>query len=511
MKPDGVVSEILEIRENKMEYILGIDIGTSSCKAAVFDLSGNVIDARTKEYPVYYPQPGWVEQNPEEWWTQVCAAVKGLLDGGNIKPSDIKAVGVDGQSWSAILADKNGEILLPSPIWMDTRAESICERVRKDIGEDAIFELCGNPFAPTYTTPKLIWFKENHPGAFKRTYKVLQSNSYIVYKLTGKFTQDESQAYGLHFYDMRRGHFNKEMASEMGLDADMIPDISECHKIVGAVSAEASALTGLLHGTPVVAGGLDAACGTLGAGVIHDGQTQEQGGQAGGMSICIEQYKAHPKLIMSNHVVPGRWLLQGGTVSGGGALKWLREKQFPDLSFAEMDKIAEVVPPGAEGLVFLPYMAGERSPIWDKHAKGVYFGLDYTKWRGHIVRATMEGAAFALLHNIKTAEEAGVMVSAMTAMGGAANSGVWTQMKSDMTGKPISVSSSDTATTLGAAILAGVGTGMYGSFDEAVKKTVTVRISHSPDMKNHEIYSRTFKIYLELYEKLKDTMRGGLI
>lgn len=219
--------------------------------------------------------------------------------------------------------------------------------------------------------------------------------------------------------------------------------------------------------------------------MIHNGQTQEQGGQSGGMSICAGDYKVHPKLIMSRHVVPGIWLLQGGTVGGGGSLKWLKEKQFPDLSFEEMSQMAQNIAAGSDGLLY-------SCPIWDENAKGVYFGLDYTKDRSHIIRATMEGAAFALLHNIKTAEEAGVMISYMTAMGGAANGEVWTQIKSDMIGKRIDVPSSDTATTLGAAILAGVGVGLYGSFDEAVKKTVIIRRTHKPDMKNYEIYSRYF-------------------
>lgn len=490
-----------------MDYLLGIDIGTSACKIAVFDLYGNVIDSRSKAYSVYYPQPGYAEQNPQDWWLCVCEALKELWSGGRVKASDIKAVGTDGQSWSAIAVDKQGEVLFPNPIWLDTRAENICERIKQEIGEERIFGLCGNPFSPSYTTPKIIWFKENHPEKFNQVYKILQSNSYINYKLTGKFTLDASQCYGYHFYDMRNNCFNQDMAEAMGINLELIPEISACSEMIGAVTKEAAALTGLKEGTPVVAGGLDAACGALGAGVISAGQTQEQGGQAGGMSICAERYSSHPKLILSRHVVPDKWLLQGGTVGGGGVMKWLREKYFPDLSFAEMDGLAQEIEAGSEGLTFLPYLAGERSPLWDKHAKGMFFSLDYTKSRAHLIRAALEGAAFALLHNIKTAEEATAEIVSLTAMGGAANSRLWTQIKSDMTGKAISVAASDTATTLGAVILAGVGVGLYKDFDEAVQKTVKITRTHEPDMQNHEIYARQYKIYLKLYENLKDLMK----
>ena len=489
------------------EYILGIDIGTSACKIAVFDKSGEIIATETGAYKVYYPKEGFVEQKPFEWWTVICDTVKSVITRGNINPGDIKAVGIDGQSWSAIMLDKNGEIIFDNPIWMDTRSAEICEELKRSIGEKAIFDVCGNPVAPTYTSPKLIWFKRNYPEIYNKTHKVLQSNSYIVYKLTGQISQDLSQCYGFHFFDMRKRQWNIELAKEMGIDINLLPDISNCHDIVGEVTGEAANLTGLLEGTPVVAGGLDAACGTLGAGVIDDGQTQEQGGQSGGMSICLEKYKSHEKLIMCSHVVPDRWLLQGGTVGGGGSFKWLKENFFKDINFAEMDTLAASTPCGADGLVFLPYMAGERSPIWDAKAKGVFYGIDYSKNRGHFIRAVMEGVAYSLLHNTKTAEEADSFINIMYSTGGSANSDVWTQIKSDVTNMPIGVPSSDTSTTLGAALLAGVAVGIYSDFHDAVKNSVSIKKTYNPNAENHEIYKKGYKIYLEIYENLKNTMR----
>ncbi len=297
------------------------------------------------------------------------------------------------------------------------------------------------------------------------------------------------------------------MCNRLGIKRSLLPPLFASHQVVGGVSENAATLTGLKAGTPVVAGGLDAACGTLGAGVCTNGQTQEQGGQAGGMSICMDEYGANARLILGIHVVPGRWLLQGGTTGGGGALKWLRETVCPELSFDEMSSLAGNVPAGSDGVLFLPYMAGERSPIWNPNATGVFFGLDYAKTRGHMIRACMEGVAYALRHNLEAAADAGASVKSMRAMGGSANSLVWTQIKADVTGKQIEVPQSDTATTLGAAILAGVGTGVYGGFPEAVKKTILVRRVHEPNMGFKDVYEEGYKKYRALYDRLEPMMQ----
>lgn len=500
-----------------MKYLLGIDIGTSACKVAVFERNGHVAASGTGDYPVYYPQEGWAEQNPEEWWNGVCTAIKETLTKADIAPEEIAGVGIDGQSWSAIAIDKEGHVLTNTPIWMDTRAQSICDRLNKEIGSDAIFEVAGNSLQPSYTTAKILWYKENMPEIYSRIYKILQSNSYIAYKLTGAVTQEVSQGYGLHCFNMRTGKWDEEMCEKLGIPMSFLPEICSCDTIVGTVTKAAAAQCGLAVGTPVAAGGLDAACGTLGAGVIHPGETQEQGGQAGGMSICMDTYKADPRLILGYHVVPGKWLLQGGTTGGGGVMRWF-EREFADYerertkdtgksSLVQLNEIAEEIPAGSDGVVFLPYMAGERSPIWNPDAKGVFYGLDFSKTKGHMVRACMEGVALSLLHNLEIAEEAGASVKVLRAMGGSANSLLWTQIKSDVTGKPIVVPSSDTATTLGAAILAGVGVGFYESYEEAVTLTVKETRSHKPNPENAEIYKKTYDTYLQLYRSLEGLMR----
>ncbi len=502
-------------------YLLSIDIGTSSCKVVIFDSKGNVVASSNKAYNVYYPAEGFAEQDPLEWWQATCNAIKEAIYESKIDPGAIAGIGVDGQSWSAIALGKDGQVLTNTPIWMDTRSKDICDRVNREVGQDKIFDLSGNSFQPSYTTPKILWYKENMPEVYKNTSKVLQSNSFIVYKLTGKISQDKSQGYGLHCFDMERGIWDYDMARELGFDSNFLPEIYESHDVVGLVSKEASDLTGLLEGTPVVAGGLDAACGALGVGVLEAGQTQEQGGQAGGMSICIDEYKSHQALILGYHVVPDLWLLQGGTVGGGGVMKWF-EQEFADYersqkehlgksSLDQLNDIANKVAPGSDGLVFLPYMMGERSPIWDPNAKGVYYGLDFSKTKGHMVRSSMEGVAFSLMHNLEIAKKIGVQVNELRAMGGAANSLLWTQIKSDVTGKEINVPSSDTATAMGAAILAGVGVGLYKDFDDAVSGLIKIKRQHSPNMENHAIYMKNYDLYLDLYNNLKGTMKkyGG--
>ena len=497
-------------------YLLGIDIGTSACKAAIFDRSGEVIASASEEYPVDYPHPGWAEQDPQDWWRAVCTAIRRMAADG-VDLSEIAGIGIDGQSWSAIPVDQAGNVLAKTPIWMDTRAQDICDEYNERVGADQIFQTAGNSLQPSYTTAKILWYRRNLPEVYRRTYKILQSNSYIAFRLTGNMTQDISQGYGLHCFNMRTGTWDEKLCEALEIPGSLLPDIFPSHAVIGTVSSQAAKESGLTAGTPVAAGGLDAACGTLGAGVVHPGETQEQGGQAGGMSICIDTYQADPRLILGYHVVPGRWLLQGGTTGGGGVMRWL-EREFgayereaglsrQKSSLELFNEAAEAVSPGCDGMIFLPYMSGERSPIWDPDAKGVYYGMDFGKTKGHFIRAAMEGVAYSLHHNLEIAREAGAAAEVLRAMGGSANSLLWTQIKSDITGKPIVVPSSDTATTLGAAILAGVGVGMYGSFEEAVELTVKEKRRHEPNPEHRETYERNYQIYLELYEQLKGMMK----
>lgn len=497
------------------EYLLGIDIGSSGMKLVIARCDGVTVASATAGYATHYPRQGWAEQNPNDWWLKICQQIRPLLAAAGIKGGDIGAIGVDGYSWAAVALGKTGRVLCNTPLWYDTRAVHECDEIREKIGEDNIFNTSGNPLHPNYALPKVLWYKNNLPKVRTQIHKVLQTNGFIVYRLTGELTQDISQAYGYHFYDIRQGVWQTSMIEQLGLDPRWFPDISPCSQVVGTVTAEAAQETGLHPGTPVVAGGLDAACGTLGAGVLKPGQTQEQGGQAGGISICTDECAPVSRMILSNHVVPGQWLLQGGTVGGGGIIRWLSDILKNNLTngdnteyFAQMDQWASQVPAGAEGLIFLPYLSGERSPIWDENAKGVFFGLDFSKSRGHIVRSAMEGAAYAVKHNVEAGGTAASAIEELRSVGGASKSSVWMQIKADIIGKPIRAAGDDLTTAQGALILAGVGTGILPGFEKACERFVHLGPIYKPDESKQAEYNSGYDRYLRLYTQLKELMKG---
>ncbi len=500
------------------QILLGIDIGTSACKAAAFTTDGRTAGQVTVPYPVYHPRAGWAEQDPEEWWTAVCRAVRLLLE-QCIEARSVCAVGIDGQSGSAVAVGGNGEVLCRTPIWMDTRTAAQCEIARRKAGENRLFSVGKNPIHPMYTMPKVIWYQTERPEIYRNAAVILQSNGFVVYRLTGRYSQDHSQGYGWSCYRMAERDWDQELCRDLGIRETLLPPLAECHQIVGGVTGRAARETGLLAGTPVVAGGLDAACAALGAGVTEAGQTQEQGGQAGGMSICVDRPAGDERLILSAHVIPGKWLLQGGTVGGGAAVNWyaeefcaaerlLAEKNHTRM-LAELDRAAAKVTAGSDGLIFLPYLAGERSPVWNPQAKGVFYGIDFSKTRAHFSRAVMEGVAYSLRHNLETAKEAGAEATTLRAVGGAANSSLWMQIKADVTGKRIEVPSSDTATALGAAMLAGVGAGIYADDVHTANSLVRVRQSYEADPEHRDVYEKGYGIYRALYGNLKSIMDKG--
>jgi xylulokinase len=378
-----------------------------------------------------------------------------------------------------------------------------------------ILAVSGNRLSPSYTTAKVLWFERNSPEVFARTRWFLQCNSVVVLALTGLATQDHSQGYGLHFTDVATGAVDAIMAARLGLDPELFPVAVEPSAVVGGITAAAAHATGLPEGTPVVAGGLDAACGTLGAGVHRTGQTQEQGGQAGGMSIAMDVPLADERLILSRHVLPGSWLLQGGTVAGSASLAWLTrvvgeaERLAASTSgrgtYEEVSALAASAPLGSGGLVFLPYLLGERSPVWDADARGAFVGLTLATGRAELYRSVMEGVAFALRHNLEVAASAGAGVAELLAIGGATKSPVWMQLKADVTGLPLTVSANENATPLGAAMLAALGTG-GGTVDDLVERWVHRGVSYTPDPAATARYDQLYEIYAGLYPAMADGM-----
>ena len=498
----------------KMEHwFLGIDIGTSGVKLLLLDSETGRKHSISSTYPTYTPHAGWAQQDPERWWKSICEVLPALLQDAGIQPKEIAAIGVDGVSWTPVCLDAAGQVLCNAPIWYDTRAEEQCVHLRECGLEERFYANNGNPVQPYYTLPKVLWIKKYLPDIFSKTRKILTSNGYIVYKLTGAFTHDNCQAYGWGFYQLEKDAWDTDLAETLEIDPSLLPQLCGCTQIAGTVTPHAAVETGLAVGTPVIAGGLDAACGALGAGVVTPGSVHEQSGSAGGMSICLDQYLPAKGLIYSRHVVPELQLLQGGTVGGGGLARWLVNVLYPanvnsENALDELTAAAEISPPGANGLIFLPYMAGERSPIWNPEAKGVFFGLDYSKTRGDMARAVLEGAAYALRHNLETAGSALPEESLLRAVGGAARSSLWMQIKADVTGHPICAVSDGEATGLGCAMLAGAGCGLYPNLKDAVKELVSQDPAYVPDARNKMVYDERYASYHELYLHLEGMMHS---
>lgn len=496
--------------------LIGLDIGTSALKAVAFDERGRTAAERTAVYATQYPGPGQAEQRPEDWWNAACRCLRGLFDDGGVDPAQVAAVGVDGMSWSFAALGRDGTALCPTPIWMDTRAQAQCAALERTYGAGALLRLSGNTLRPNFSLPKWLWLREQAPALADRCAVLLESNGFLVYRLTGRTSAEPTQGFGWACFDMERGCWDGALARDLGVDR-LLPPLAACDSVVGGVTPEAACATGLLAGTPVVAGGLDTACGTLAAGVVSFGQVQEQGGQSGGIAVYTDRYAPQPPLILARHVLPEGYLPCPATVAGAASYAWFeREFGAPERllasdgqsSFAHLDALASAVPAGSEGLLFLPYLAGERAPIWDPDAKGMFFGLDFQKTRGHFARAVLEGVAYSLRHIIETTESVGVRVDELLSVGGAARSPVWMQIKADVTGKPLRTRRGNVGSALGAAMCAGVGIGLYADYPAAAAAVETAGTRYRPDAARHERYNAYYPIYKSLYGQTRESMKA---
>lgn len=500
-----------------MTLVVGIDIGTSACKVSAFTPAGTEVASCTVGYPLLTPHNGHVEQDPVAWREAAFECLRTVTSHPDVDAGAIVAVGVAGQSWACVSLDRDGQPLGATPIWMDTRSKELCASAVERVGAEAIFEVSQNRLSPGYTTGKILWMRANQRDLYARTRWFLQSNSWIVHELTGALTFDISQTYGVHGLRAQDGTADESLCEALGIPLDRLPEVVESSQVVGRVTAQASARTGLLEGTPVVAGGLDAACAALGAGVHAVGDVQEQGGQAGGMSIVVDRPVGDPSLILGRHVIPGVWLLQGGTIAGGASLRWIVEQvgaaEYREARssgrgiYEEVSVAAGASRAGSGGVVFLPYLAGERSPLWDPNARGVLYGLSLSTTRGDMYRAVMEGVAFSLEHNLEVARATGATIGELIAVGGASSSEVWTQIKADVTGQTFKVPATDSATTLGAAMLAGLGVGLWTDAADAIASTVSISRVHEPNAALAEIYARNYQVYRSLYDRLRPLMQ----
>jgi xylulokinase len=491
------------------DILLGIDIGTTNAKAALFATTGALLGEAQQEYETAYPKPGWAEQTAGNWWEATAAIVRRLLDVSQVEPKDVVAIAVSSQAPTVLPVDARGEALRPALIWMDRRSEPQCNLLRQTVDVERILALNGNRIDPYFGVPKIAWLVENEPEVVQRTHFFMQANGYVNLKLTGKFTVDRSHASLFQCYDMALGDWSDELCAMLGLPRDKLPPVVSCTDVIGQVGPEAAGATGLLEGTPVVAGMVDGVAAALEAGVVTPGEAVEMTGTSTVLLVCVDKPPRQPDLIALAHALPGTYLLVGALVSTGAALRWFRD----ELGSAEVQAArstgrdvfeiiseqAGEVAPGAGGLLFLPYMMGERSPIWNTDARGVLFGLSLATSRAQIIRALMEGAAFGLRHNVDVAEKTGVRIDTLRSVGGGSRSAVWSQIKADLLGRPIAVPAVSLGAPLGDALLAGIGVGLYPDLVSATRLVDQPLTRYQPREAASAHYDRLYPLYRQLY------------
>ena len=490
-----------------MARLLGIDLGTTGVRAGVFDEQGSLQVEASEACASSTPVVGRAEADAEGWWTAVRGVCARLATRESLERVD--AVAVTGQAPTAILVDGAGRPLRPAILWLDVRADAEARAVEATLGPGRAEELGGNRMHAYYLGPKLAWLRAHVPETLDRTALVLQSHAFVALRLTGEAGCDPSTAMLCSpLFDARAGRWSDEGARAVGIPVSALPRVVRAHDVLGAVTREAAAATGLREGTPVVAGGGDFAASALGAGVVDEGQACLMLGTAGNLLMPTDAPRFDSRLINSHHVGCDRRLGLGGTLCGA-ALEWFRRAFAPGVPWETLEAEAQAVEP-AEGLVVLPYLQGERTPVWDERARGCFFGLDLAQSRGHLYRALLEGVALGFRHSMAVAEEHGVRFAEVVAANGAGRSPLLRQTLADALGVPVTWSSDGGGTLAGAAILAGLGVGVIESFRTsragAWRPRATVR--HEPEPRAHARLRGVFARRLTLYDAVRGASAG---
>jgi xylulokinase len=498
-----------------MAFLLGVDIGTSGTKTVLFDEAGNTIASSVEEYPLYQPMIGWAEQDPEDWWRATYSTIQQVIAKSGIDASEIKGVGLSGQMHGAVLLDENNNVLRKSIIWCDQRSFAECQQITSIIGEKRLIEITANPALTGFTASKILWVRNNEPQFYEKVKKILLPKDYIRYKLTGEFATEVSDASGMQLMDIPGRKWSDEVLSKLGIEKSMLGKLYESQEVTGKVNKSASSLTGLKEGTIVVGGAGDQAAGAIGNGIVKPGVVSSTIGTSGVVFAFSENVSIDPKGRVHTfcHAVPNTWHIMGVTQGAGLSLKWFRDnfcieekrtaEQMDVDPYMLMDKEAEKVDAGCNGLIYLPYLMGERTPHLDPNAKGVFFGLSAKHEKRDMIRAVMEGVVYSLRDCLEIIKEMGVDVSEVRASGGGGKSPLWRQMQADVFGTEITTINSSEGPALGVALLAGVGAGVYSNINEACDKVIEVRTRQSADMELNSRYSKFYGVYKNLYSSLK--------
>jgi xylulokinase len=500
-----------------MAVCIGIDVGTSGTKALAISPDGRILAAASSSYPCAHPKPLWSEQDPEDWWKATVKVVRAVVKQSQVKPAGVDAIGLSGQMHGSVFLDKANKVIRPAILWNDQRTAAECEEIESRAGgRSKLIEMVANPALTGFTAPKILWLRNHEPRNFARTVKVLLPKDEIRRRLTGEFATEVSDASGMLLLDVVNRRWSKRLLEKLELDEGLLARCYESEEVTGTLTPEAAKLLGLTTSCKVVGGAGDCAAGAVGNGIVKPGLLATSIGTSGVVFVHSDQPQFDPqgRLHTFCHAVRGKWHMMGVVLSAGGSLQWFQDAlcSAPGkngalrtiASFEQLCTEASATPAGAEGLRFLPYLAGERTPHLDPHARGALIGLTLAHGRGHIVRAIMEGVTFALRDSLAIIEQLGVPVKQVRAGGGGAKNPLWRQMQADVFGKAVSAMAADEGPAYGVALLAAVGAGHYKSVTEACAITVKTAEESKPDAKTRKIYDRAFPIFQRLYSDLRD-------
>ncbi len=505
-----------------MHALLGIDLGTTGVKAALFATDdGHVLSSAFVDYPLYHPHPGWAEQNPADWWQATIDAIRVCLAESlqyGVQPADVKGVGLSGQMHGVVLLDEQGQVLRPCIIWADQRSDAECRWITERVGAVRLIELVSNPALTGFTAPKLLWIRNNEPAIFARARTLLLPKDYIRYRLTGTLAMEISDAAGTCLLDVKHGLWSQEVLSAIEIEPSLLPPVVPSDAVCGAITEEVATLSGIQAGTPVAGGGADNACGAVGNGVVQAGLALVSIGTSGVVlahadTPQVDMSGPVPRVHTFNAAVPHAWYLMGVTQGAGLSLRWVRDNiGLPERALERwsgvdaydlLAKEAGAAPAGSDGLIFLPYLQGERTPHLDAYARGGWIGLTASHDRRHLVRAVLEGVAFSLKDCFSIIREQGLQLEQVRATGGGAKSPIWRQIIADILGVELVTTNAQEGPAFGAALLAGVASGIYPSVVQACAATVRVVERTEPNLATAQVYKQAYETYRALYPALR--------
>lgn len=500
-----------------MSYLLGIDVSTTATKALVIDDKGNVITVASDEYEFFTPRPLWAEQNPADWWRACVNVIRRVLE--KIPAREIAGIGLTGQMHGLVLLDAEGNVLRPCIMWNDQRTGAQCAQITERAGGiHNLLQLIGNPVLPGFTAPKILWVRENEPEVYARAAHVLLPKDYLRYKLTGVYATEPSDASGMALLDVAKRNWSDELLKALDIPRAWLPDVYESPVVSAKISASAAHETGLLEGTPVVGGGGDQAAQAVGTGIVQEGIVSATLGTSGVVFASSDSYRLEPNGLLHAfcHAAPNKWHLMGVMLSAAGSFRWFRDalgQAEIEMAKAEQRDVYDVLtaeaahaPAGCEGLIFLPYLSGERTPYPDPDARGVYFGLTLRHGKPHMVRATLEGVAYGLRDSLELMRALGLNITQVRASGGGARSALWRQILADVFDSEIALVNITEGAAYGAALLAGVGSGVYASVEDACAQTIRITDSVKQG-RDVRVYDDYYQVYRALYPALKEQFK----